>query len=80
MADYESHIIKPVEGSQNITGLAPARRREQRSRRQNLPGGNEDTKKQNPKEPANKQVSETPRKHWDENEDNSQNGRIDYQA
>ena len=36
MADYDSSIIKPVEGLQNITGLAPARRREQRRRRQQL--------------------------------------------
>ena len=34
MADYDSSIIKPVEGLQNITGLAPARRREQRKRQQ----------------------------------------------
>ena len=36
MADYDSSIIKPVEGLQNITGLAPARRREQRRHRQQL--------------------------------------------
>ncbi|MHC4426095.1 MAG: hypothetical protein ACYSYV_08370 [Planctomycetota bacterium] len=34
MADYDSNMIKPVEGLQNITGLAPARRREERKRRQ----------------------------------------------
>jgi hypothetical protein len=34
MADYDSNMIKPVEGLQNITGSAPARRREERKRRQ----------------------------------------------
>ncbi|MGD8501044.1 MAG: hypothetical protein PVJ86_10380 [Phycisphaerales bacterium] len=34
MADYDSNMIKPVEGLQNITGLTPARRREERKRRQ----------------------------------------------
>lgn len=36
MADNDSNIVKPVEGMQNITGLSPARRRQQRKRRQDL--------------------------------------------
>jgi len=36
MADKDYNIIKPVEGLQNITGLTPTRRREQRKRRQDL--------------------------------------------
>ncbi len=36
MADYDSNMIKPVEGLQNITGLTPAKRREERKRRQQL--------------------------------------------
>jgi hypothetical protein len=36
MADYDSNMIKPVEGLQNITGLASAKRREERKRRQQL--------------------------------------------
>jgi len=36
MADYDSSIIKPVEGLQNIAGLTPAKRREERKRRQQL--------------------------------------------
>ena len=35
MADYDANLIKPVQGLQNISGLAPAKRREDRnSRRQ----------------------------------------------
>ena len=36
MADYDSNMIKPVEGLQSITGLTPAKRREERKRRQQL--------------------------------------------
>jgi len=41
MADNDSTIIKPVEGLQNITGLTPAGRRENRKRRQQLSRENE---------------------------------------
>ncbi len=40
MADYDSNIIKPVDGLQNIAGLTPVKRREERKRRQQLPGEN----------------------------------------
>lgn len=33
MADTDFNAIKPVEGLQNIQGLAPAQRREERQRR-----------------------------------------------
>ena len=36
MADYDSNMIKPVESLKNITGLAPAKRREERKRREQL--------------------------------------------
>ena len=36
MADKDLNIIKPVNGLQNIAGLTPAKRREERKRRQNL--------------------------------------------
>jgi len=38
MADNDHNIIKPVEGLQNIAGLTGTKRREERKRRQNLPG------------------------------------------
>ncbi len=36
MADKDLNIVKPVDGLQNITGLTPAKHREERKRRQNL--------------------------------------------
>jgi len=36
MADYDSNMIKPVEGLQSITGLTPAKRREEGKRRRQL--------------------------------------------
>lgn len=36
MDNYDSNMIKPVDGLQNITSLAPARRREQRRKKQNF--------------------------------------------
>ena len=42
MADYDSNLIKPVQSLQNIAGLAPAKRREERnSRRQSHEQGTE---------------------------------------
>ncbi len=37
MADYDSNIIKPVEGLPNIAGITGAKGREQRKRRQHPP-------------------------------------------
>jgi len=51
IAGNDSNIIKPVEGSQNISGLTPTKRQEQRKRRQNL-------HKQNEEEPE-KQLNES---------------------
>jgi len=45
MADYDSNMIKPVEGLQNITGLTPVKRREQRKRRQQFPEENKEKDK-----------------------------------
>jgi len=42
MADYDSNMIKPVDGMQNITGLTPVKQREQRNRRQQLPEENKE--------------------------------------
>ncbi|MHC4681699.1 MAG: hypothetical protein ACYTEK_23755 [Planctomycetota bacterium] len=36
MADYESNLIKPVKSLQTITGLTPAKKRDERKRRQQL--------------------------------------------
>lgn len=36
MADSDYSLIKPVESPQNVTGLTPAKRREERKHRRNL--------------------------------------------
>lgn len=38
MPDNSSNIIKPVESLHNVAGLTPAKRRQERKRRQNLRG------------------------------------------
>ena len=80
MTDYESNMIKPVDGLQNVTGLAPTRRREERSRRQQLQQENENKEEQELNEPVDEQVTENPQKDLDENEKRSGNTGIDYRA
>lgn len=36
MADFDSDMIKPVQGLKNISGLTPVKHREERKRRQQL--------------------------------------------
>ena len=76
MADYDSNIIKPVDNLQNVTGLAPTRRREQRSRRQKLNQDNPEEQEQQTNESVEEQVSEDIR----ENENNPDDTKIDYRA
>lgn len=73
MADYDSNMIKPVEGLQNITGLAPARRREERKRRKQL---NEQSKEKD--ESAESQADQP--EDWNENGNERDSGGIDYCA
>jgi hypothetical protein len=42
MADYDSNLIKPVDSLKNITGITPAKHREERKRRQQLHHDNEE--------------------------------------
>ena len=42
MADYDSNMIKPVEGLQNFSRLNPTGRREERKRRQQLQEQNDE--------------------------------------
>jgi hypothetical protein len=79
MADYDSNMIKPVDSLQNITGLAPARRRERRSRRQQLNQDNEKQQESETNESLDEQLPENVSEKWDENEENS-GGGIDYRA
>ncbi len=73
MADYDSNMIKPVEGLQNITGLAPARRREERKRRQQL--DREDREKDESAEDE-----ETLPEGRTENGNDRNSGGVDYHA
>jgi hypothetical protein len=73
MAEYDSNMIKPVEGLPNITGLAPAKRREERKRRRQL--REQDKAKDESDENGTGQSEE-----WTENGSGRHNGGIDYCA
>ena len=79
MADYDSNIIKPVDNLNNITGLSPARRREERSRRQQLNKDNEEQDQQ-PNGSLDEQVPEDAGEKWDVNENDPDDNKIDYRA
>ncbi len=82
MADYDSNMIKPVEGLQSITGLTPAKRREERKRRQQLQQENEEEGEQQLNESADEQDIDNPDKKWTENKSdrNSDSIGVDYCA
>jgi len=74
MADNDSSIIKPVESLQNIAGLKPTKRREERKRRQNL----QQQSNQEPEQEPDESVDQDTTNKSAENE-NDQN-TIDYCA
>jgi hypothetical protein len=75
MADYDSNMIKPVNGLKNIAGLTSVKRREERQRRRQLQHENEE------KDEAG-QGEETPPQEQpgDETDVNSDGVGIDYCA
>lgn len=74
MAENDYNIIRPVEGSQSISSLSPARRREQRKRRHPL--GEEKKQEQND-EPNEGEEQQS----FEENIENQDNEhKIDYRA
>ena len=73
MADYDSNLIKPVQSLRNIAGLAPAKRREERGRRRQLP----DEAAEYDESPAD---DETAPQEAVENTDDRDDGGIDYCA
>ena len=75
MPDNDSSIIKPVEGLQNIAALTPAKRREQRKRRQNW---NEKKEHQSEQEPDESVDQSELTSELDEND--SDRSTIDYCA
>jgi len=82
MADYDSNLIKPVEGLQNITGLTPAKRREERKRRRQLHQENEEESEQQLNESVDEQDIDSSDQARTENQSdrNSDSIGIDYCA
>jgi hypothetical protein len=82
MADYNSNMIKPVEGLQSITGLTPAKRRDERKRRQQLQQEGQDKDEQLMNESVEQQDKDDPSEEWTEDRDNMNSGTtgIDYCA
>ncbi len=82
MADYDSNMIKPVVGLQGITGLTPAKRREERKRRQQLHLGNEEKDEQQMDESLEQQDLDNPDEELTENRDdlNPDSNGIDFCA
>ena len=63
MADYDSNMVKPVEGLQSITGLTPAKRREERKRRRQLQQENDEEGEQQLDESVEEQdMADSPQK------------------
>ncbi len=73
MADYDSNMIKPVDGLQNITGLTPAKRREERKHRQQL-------HQKNTEDDDTVEDTETLPEERPENTNDRDSGGIDYCA
>ena len=82
MADYDSNMIKPVEGLQSITGLTPAKRRQERKRQQQLNQENEEKDEQQINEAFEEQDMDNPDEEWTENQGdlNPDSTGIDYCA
>lgn len=85
MENYDSNMIKPVEGLQNIAGLTPAKRREERKRRQQLHKENKQ-KNESAEGNTNRSIEESaedrvnPLEESAVNKNRRDNGRIDYCA
>lgn len=70
MADYDSNLIRPVEGLKTITGLTPARRREEGKRQKPLREEKDDSTEDRETQPEERI----------ENGDDQDSGGIDYCA
>ena len=82
MADYDSNMIKPVEGLHSITALTPAKRREERRQKKQFGQQKEKKDEQHMNEPADGQDMSNQSEVWNENQDNinSDSNGIDYCA
>ena len=56
MADNDSNMIKPVESPQNIAGLTPTKRREERKRQQDLHKQKSEESEQEPNESVDEET------------------------
>ena len=75
MADYDSNLIKPVDGLKNITGISPVKHREERKRRQQLHHENEEND-----ESAKEEETPTEERTGNKRDINSDGIGIDYCA
>ena len=73
MPDYDSNLIKPVQGLQNIGGLSPAKRRRERKRRRQVPEESAEYEESTTEEET------TPKERVEDMDDQGDNG-IDYCA
>ena len=73
-------MIKPVDGLQNVTGLAPARRREERRRRKQLKNRKDEKRETIIEENKEDKISDNSFEDWSENENSSDNSRVDFRA
>ncbi len=85
MADYDTNIIKPVEGLQSITGLTPAKRSEERKRRRQLHQENEEEEGEQQLNESIDEFAQGPdnsdqEQTENQSDRNSDNNRIDYCA
>ena len=82
MADYDSNMIKPVEGLHSITALTPAKRREERRQKKQFGQKEEEKKEQHVNDPEDKQDINNQSEIWNESQDNlnSDSSGIDYCA
>ena len=79
MADFNSDIIKPVESLRNITGISPARRREDRRRREQLNKNSKEDKHETDNN-LEKTLDENKSQKWSGESKENEDGRIDFCA
>jgi len=82
MADYDSNMIKPVEGLHSITALTPAKRREERRQQKQFGQKKEEENEQQVNESAGVQDMDNKSEFWNEDQDklDSDSTGIDYCA
>ena len=82
MADYDSNMIKPVEGLHSITALTPTKRREERRQQKKFGQKKEEENEQQLNESAGVKDKDDQSEIWNENQDNlsSDSTGIDYCA